>query len=58
MLLTAGKLAAFAGDKLYYTAALRLKMSLSSGGELYIIDWASAYPGTRNPMLQYRYLML
>lgn len=41
-----GKHAAFAGDKLCHGNLTPENVILSSGGELYIIDWAYAYPGT------------
>ena len=41
-----GKHAAFAGDKLCHGSLAPENVILSSGSELYIIDWAYAYPGT------------
>ncbi len=41
-----GKHAAFAGDKLCHGNLAPENVILSSGGELYIIDWAYAYTGT------------
>ena len=41
-----GKHAAFAGDMLCHGSLAPENVILSSGGELYIIDWAYAYSGT------------